>query len=800
MGAGASTAMPQATDMLKRSSLIQLSRGSPHARLSDDLPLARRAGIVCKWTQHGLVLWTRRNALELELNNTAALIWLLCNGQLTSKGVKETLKKQYPKQGENIETDVTETLSHLHAHNAIELIKDRGSCRPLLRVGFCNFWTDFDTHDNYFLWMLTHRFDVLLVDPDSMEADLVFYSTFPSKRGDAARVDCSRTLKVLFTLELSNDDLSKFDYAFCAAPSYRVVGQYVRLPLWSLYLDWESYKKSEASFSDSGAPSLYKPENVCAQLYDALFRGVLPEQHEPEPPPSLSTVAPHINGAGHRTPAKNQSNLPRTKLTIGMATYDDYDGVYFTVQAIRLYHPEVANDIEILVIDNNPRGACAAPLMLLENWVTGYRYFPYEETQGTTVKDLVFREARSPYVICIDCHVLLAPRALAKLIHYLDTHPECQDLLQGPLVYDDLEGFATHRHPEWSAGMYGVWATDERGKSPDHEPFEIPMQGMGLFACRKEAWLGFNPRFTGFGGEEWYIHEKFRLAGRRTLCLPFLSWLHRFNRPFGPPYLNTWADRIRNYFIGFEELGLETESIEQHFEEHLGKDLFERVKREIQSELDSPFFYFDAIYCVVQDSTCEAWEAVEEGLRNLGVLRRARRFIANQISGAPHGARGMTHRRILSQARKYGFKTILILEDVTGLKTKDLHRWRDCIGQLAKTPWGVCHFTGSQQRNTIQRGSVADLAKVTQDLLDSSYATAYNGICEKVIGERPWRYATAYKDCSSKKLYAYYHDSEVNQYIAIIDDASEPVMFEINGIGAFDFSAPFDQITPLTQV
>jgi len=28
-----------------------------------------------------------------------------------------------------------------------------------------------------------------------------------------------------------------------------------------------------------------------------------------------------------------------------MATYDDFDGVYFTIQAIRLFHPEVAGDI-----------------------------------------------------------------------------------------------------------------------------------------------------------------------------------------------------------------------------------------------------------------------------------------------------------------------------------------------------------------------------------------------------------------------------------------------------------------------
>ena len=44
------------------------------------------------------------------------------------------------------------------------------------------------------------------------------------------------------------------------------------------------------------------------------------------------------------------------KLTIGMATYDDYDGVYFTLQAIRLYHPEILHDVEFLVVSRQCLG------------------------------------------------------------------------------------------------------------------------------------------------------------------------------------------------------------------------------------------------------------------------------------------------------------------------------------------------------------------------------------------------------------------------------------------------------------
>jgi hypothetical protein len=93
--------------------------------------------------------------------------------------------------------------------------------------------------------------------------------------------------------------------------------------------------------------------------------------------------------------------------------------------------------------------------------------------------------------------------------------------------------------------MWGIWATDRRGKDPEGDPFEIPMQGMGVFSCRKGAWPGFNPMFRGFGGEEGYIHEKFRQAGGRCLCLPWLRWTHRFGRPAGIGHSLTVEEKLR---------------------------------------------------------------------------------------------------------------------------------------------------------------------------------------------------------------------------------------------------------------
>src|SRR5215472_7403730 len=285
-------------------------------------------------------------------------------------------------------------------------------------------------------------------------------------------------------------------------------------------------------------------------------------------------------------------------LCIGIATYDDYDGVYFTAQSIRLYHPEVTSETEILVIDNHPDGPCASELKALEHRIDGYRYIPGDRTIGTSVRDIVFREANAAFVLCLDCHVLFVPGALRRLLDYLIANPETPDLLQGPLIYDDLQSYSSHMEPRWSYGMYGVWGTDERAADPNSPPFEIVMQGLGVFCCRRSAWPGFNPRLKGFGSEEGYIHEKFRRAGGRVLCLPFLRWLHRFGRPMGTRYENAWEDRIRNYLIVADELGHDGSDVIEHFRAHLGLEPANRIVASASEELHNPFQFFDAIYCI----------------------------------------------------------------------------------------------------------------------------------------------------------------------------------------------------------
>jgi hypothetical protein len=264
------------------------------------------------------------------------------------------------------------------------------------------------------------------------------------------------------------------------------------------------------------------------------------------------------------------ANATRPKLTVGMACYDDFNGVYFSIQALQLYHAEAMREVEILVVDNRPDSSDGQTVRdFVTNWVHGARYIAAADKIGTAApRDLVFREAAGEAVMCIDSHVLLAPGAIRKLIDYYAAHPGCRDFLQGPMLYDDGKGMSTHMDPVWRGEMFGTWGSDPRGEDPDGPAFEIPLHGCGLMSCRKDAWLGFNPRFRGFGGEEGYIQEKFRQAGGKTLCLPFLRWLHRFGRPGGVPYPLTRENKIRNYLLGRQELNLPYDDVLDHFAPH----------------------------------------------------------------------------------------------------------------------------------------------------------------------------------------------------------------------------------------
>lgn len=380
-----------------------------------------------------------------------------------------------------------------------------------------------------------------------------------------------------------------------------------------------------------------------------------------------------------------------------MSTYDDFDGVYFTVQAIRLYHSKILDQTSFLVIDNHPEGSAAAELKALAEAVPNLRYVPFRGYRGTAVRDLVFREANADIVMCVDSHVMLRRGALRALLNYFDSDPTSLDMVQGPLLDDGLANVvATHFSPKWGEGMYGQWDTDERVNQPDGAPFEIEMHGLGVFACRRDAWPGLNPRFRGFGGEEGYLHEKIRQNGGRVMCLPALAWAHRFGRPNGTAYNVTWLDRVRNYYIGWAEVGWDVTPMEEHFRDHLNPEGAEILFSQVGHQVANPFNFFDGIFCLNLDSQPERWETMTERFKILDIGWRVERFpaiVASQGKSHHHG-NALSVRAMVAEARHRGYRNVLIFEDDAVFLDQTLAVVGAAIDDLRDRPWDLLYLGG----------------------------------------------------------------------------------------------------------
>ena len=131
----------------------------------------------------------------------------------------------------------------------------------------------------------------------------------------------------------------------------------------------------------------------------------------------------------------------------------------------------------------------------------------------------------------------------------------------------------------------------------------------------------------------------------------------------GVPYGDNWADRIRNYLLIHDELGLDPMPAISQWEEAIGKEAARALVQAAQDELAGPFHFFDAIYCINLDRQPDRWEAMQRRFRKLGIERRVRRFAAAETPLNHHIGCALSHRRIIAEAKQQQLETILVFED-----------------------------------------------------------------------------------------------------------------------------------------
>jgi hypothetical protein len=239
---------------------------------------------------------------------------------------------------------------------------------------------------------------------------------------------------------------------------------------------------------------------------------------------------------------------------------------------LRVVHPHglTANHprVQYLVVDNTPD---RDPRTEAITRASGGTYLHRPDLSGTSKpRDAVFRFAQTPWVMCIDSHVILETGAVAAA-------------LWG--TWDRMEMKAEGGRQEG-----GKTSIDSPFRLPP-SAFEIPMMGLGLWMMRKEAWPGFNPLFRGFGGEEGYTHETVRRRGGKCFCLPALRWRHKFRDVSGwsknpaPPYPLRLEDHVWNLLVGHRELGIDAVAqIYDHFGKRLDKVTWDRLVAESKAQ------------------------------------------------------------------------------------------------------------------------------------------------------------------------------------------------------------------------
>lgn len=239
------------------------------------------------------------------------------------------------------------------------------------------------------------------------------------------------------------------------------------------------------------------------------------------------------------------------KLTISMATYDDYDGVYFTIQSIRL-HQRLPKETEFIILENNPNSEHGKALAQFAKTVPGLQVVNITNRKSSFVKYDIATLATGDIILGLDCHVLLQTGFITTLMSYWEEHPDSRDMLTGPLLYNDLRTISVKMEPRWRGHDYGCWASDDASMAAGL-PFPVEMQGMGCFSFLKKHFPKINTAFSGFGAEEWYIAEKVRQNDGLVICHPLLGWNHRFDWPKRTFPLQL-VDKVRNYYLGWLEL------------------------------------------------------------------------------------------------------------------------------------------------------------------------------------------------------------------------------------------------------
>lgn len=283
------------------------------------------------------------------------------------------------------------------------------------------------------------------------------------------------------------------------------------------------------------------------------------------------------------------------KLTIGITHFGNYCAIHSTIQSIRLYHSDILDDIEIIVLDSHPMNSDGdqLKLSLLSNEVCGIpiRYIADNKCKGTASKQMIIDYVSTPYFLCVESGTLLLAGSIKKLIQYFDENVDDSfGIVQGVEFDFSLNNYITHTNFIWNNGVYGIDTKDINAEVSSNRPFSVNGARLNTFAGRIDKVKNiklFNERFLANSSEmdNLYCDKVLRQHGFSVGCLPFLRYT--CSNPIKPNKVKFKIEAldVYNYATAFilfnmqDDLNILIEEKKSIMDERKILDIIEKVKK-----------------------------------------------------------------------------------------------------------------------------------------------------------------------------------------------------------------------------
>lgn len=220
----------------------------------------------------------------------------------------------------------------------------------------------------------------------------------------------------------------------------------------------------------------------------------------------------------------------------------------------------------VKVIDRSVAGmpeAAVATMLRNNTFVDSYYRVP---GSGLACNyDWAIRSAKHQHVLSVDEGVTVDSRMVSRLARFYDQFPLFNGLMHGVLCDTAWQPIGTTVLPDWVGPHFGMLDLDTELVDATAEMKRIPMGDFRLFAVRRDAWLGFANGIYGSHGLAGPIHEKYRLFGQHTWCIPFMRWQSSLNQMTTVTSPDADAERMNNIFCGFYEVGMASRDVLMHF-------------------------------------------------------------------------------------------------------------------------------------------------------------------------------------------------------------------------------------------